>query len=95
MNAKTSFINDKNLAEWWASIANDRRFDTMLLHAGNIAFEACPSAEQREGILRFKDILLTISQPDAAPVDFPKPGLHHDLGSPRKTAPPTPEKPAK
>jgi hypothetical protein len=95
MQAKEQFIAQKELAAWWSSISNDTRFDTMMLFAGNVAFEACPSSEQRDGILRFKEILLTLSQPDAAPVSFAKTGLIHDLDRPRKTVSTKTEKPAK
>ena len=85
MNAKTQFISDKDLAAWWSSVSQDTRFDKVMLHASAAALEGCPSAEQREGILKFKDLLLTMSQPDAEPIDFAKPGLKHDLEVPRKT----------
>ena len=95
MNAKTQFCSNKDLSAWWSAVSNDTRFDTMLLYAGNVAFEACPSAEQRDGILRFKEILLTLSQPDSAPINFAKTGLIHDLDRPRKTVSTKTEKPAK
>jgi hypothetical protein len=95
MQAKEQFIAQKELAAWWSSVSSDTRFDTMMLFAGNVAFEACPSAEQREGILRFKEILLTLSQPNSAPVSFAKTGLIHDLDRPRKTVSTKTEKPAK
>ena len=85
MNAKEQFISHKELAEWWSSFANDPKFDTVMLYASNVAFEAFPSAEQREGVLRFKDILLTLSNQDAHAVDFPQPGLQHNLDTKRKT----------
>jgi hypothetical protein len=85
MDSKNQFISHKELAEWWASIANDPKFDSVLLYASNVAFEACPSAEQREGVLRFKDILLTLSNQDAPAIDFPQPGLQHNLDTKRKT----------
>jgi len=85
MQAKDQFIAQKNLSEWWSSIANDPKFDTVLLYASNAAFEAMPSSDQRDGVLRFKEILLTLSNPDAAPIDFPQPGLQHNLESKRKT----------
>jgi hypothetical protein len=95
LQAKEQFIAQKELAAWWSSISNDTRFDTMMLFAGNVAFEACPSSEQRDGILRFKEILLTLSQPDAASISFAKTGLIHDLDRPRKTVSTKTEKPAK
>ena len=85
MDSKTQFISQKTLSEWWSSIANDPKFDTVLLYASNVALEAMPSADQRDGALRFKEILLTLSQADAAPIDFPQPGLNHALDTKRKT----------
>jgi hypothetical protein len=84
MNSKEQFISNKTLSEWWASISNDPKFDSVLLYASNVAFEACPSAEQRDGVLRFREILLTLSNSDTVPVDFAKPGLKHDLDIKRK-----------
>jgi hypothetical protein len=45
--------------------------------------------------LRFKEILLTLSQPDAASISFAKTGLIHNLDRPRKTVSNKTEKPAK
>jgi hypothetical protein len=92
MDSKTQFISHKELAEWWASIANDPKFDSVLLYASNVAFEACPSAEQRDGVLRFREILLTLSNADSVLVDFAKPGLSHNLDVKRKTIKPNPKK---
>ena len=79
MDTKSQFIANKKLAEWWGSIANDARFDHVLLHASGCALEGLPSAEQRDGVLKFKEILLTLSDSDAKPVSFASPGLHHNL----------------
>lgn len=79
MDSKTQFISNKNLSAWWASVAGDSRFDQVLLHASAVAFESCPSLEQRDGILKFKELLLTLSQPDAPAVAFSQPGLKHNL----------------
>jgi hypothetical protein len=79
MDSKTQFLSNKTLSEWWATISNDTRFDQVLLHSSAVAFENLPSAEQRDGILKFKEILLTLSQPDSPPVAFSQPGLSHNL----------------
>lgn len=79
MNAKNQFIANKDLAAWWGIIANDARFDAVLLHASAATLESCPSAEQREGVLFLKETLLTLSQPDAEAPKFAQPGLKHDL----------------
>ena len=86
MTSKDQFISDKTLSGWWGAIASDSRFDRVLLHASGVAFEGVASSEQREGILKFKEILLTMSIPDAAPVKFTNPGLVHDLEHIRRTA---------
>ncbi len=86
MNSKDQFIANKNLSAWWGTIAGDSRFDSVLLHAGGMALEGMASQEQRDGALKFKEILLTMAIPEAAPVSFTKPGLHHNLDEPRKTA---------
>lgn len=92
MNAKEQFISNKPLSDWWSNIANDSKFDMVLLHASAVAFEACPSTEQRDGILKFKDLLLTLSQPDAQPVSFSQPGLNHNLEPKPRTLKPTEKK---
>lgn len=88
MNAKDQFLSQKTLAEWWASIAGDSKFDAVMLHAQAVALETCPSAEQREGVLTFKDILLTISHAEAKTPKFAKPGINHNLDIPSRTAKP-------
>jgi hypothetical protein len=85
MDSKTQFVSNKTLSEWWASIANDPKFDSVLLYASNAAFEGCPTEGQRDGVLKFREILLTLSNQDSAPVDFAKPGLKYDLDIKRKT----------
>ncbi len=99
MDSKTQFISQKDLASWWSGISQDPRFDRVLLHASGVALESIPSAEQRTGLLKFKDILLTLSDAEAAPVQFTTPGLLHDLDVARKVATPPavkqPEKPKK
>jgi hypothetical protein len=85
MDAKNQFLNQKPLAEWWASIAGDPKFDAVLLHAAAVTLEACPDSQQRAGVLFFKEVLLTLSQKDSAGPEFAKPGLNHDLEVHRKT----------
>ena len=86
MKAKIQFLSSsKTLVEWWTSVSIDPRFDLVLLHAGNIALESCPSAEQREGVLFLKETLLTMSQTDIPTPDFPGPGMNHNLDTKRKT----------
>lgn len=89
MDTKTQFLSDKTLSSWWGGIANDSRFDRVLLHASGVALESCPSVEQRAGVLAFREILLTLANPDAEAVKFSSPGLIHDLDVPRRTVEPT------
>ena len=63
----------------------DRQEGSCLLHANGMTLEGMASAEQREGALKFKEILLTMAVPEAAPVSFIRPGLHHNLDEPHKT----------
>jgi hypothetical protein len=88
MTSKDQFIANKTLAQWWASISNDDKFDQVMLHASAVAFENCPSAEQRDGVLKFKEILLTLSQPDSPTVAFSQPGLSHNLEPKSRTLKP-------
>jgi hypothetical protein len=88
MDTKTQFLSNQNLASWWGGIANDARFDQVLLHASGCALEGCPSEQERAGALKFKEILLTLSNADAEPVKFASPGLNHDLESVRRIAKP-------
>lgn len=89
MTTKEMFLSDKTLRDWWASIANDPRFDRVLLHAQGYALETMPSVEQRAGLMGMKDVLLTLAEPDAAPVQYASPGLRHDFDKVDRTLKPT------
>lgn len=82
---KEMFLSDKVLRDWWASIANDPRFDRVLLHAQGYALETMPSVEQRAGLMGMKDVLLTLAEPDAEPVQYASPGLRHDFDKTDRT----------
>lgn len=92
-------MTQKELAAWWASIAIDPRFDRVLLHASGVALESIPSAEQRAGVLAFKEILLTLSDKDSEPVQFSAPAMKYDLDVQRRIVHPPevkqPDKPKK
>ena len=88
MNSKEQFLSDKQLHEWWAVISKDARFDKVLLHAAGCALESCPSAEQRAGVLAFKEILLTLSDVNSEPILFPTTGLSHNLEPKSRTLKP-------
>jgi hypothetical protein len=92
MQSKEMFLSNTELSKWWSSIASDSRFDMVLLYASGCAIEAIPSAEQREGALRMKDILLTIANKEADPVQFVKTGLSHDLEPKSRALKPKEEK---
>lgn len=85
MDSKTQFINQKELREWWVSISGDSRFDAVLLYAAAITLETCPSAEQREGVIYMKEVLLTMGDKMSEAPDFPSPGLNHNLETQRRT----------
>lgn len=95
MDSKTQFISSKELAAWWGSVSNDERFDRVLLYASGVAFEGVASSEQREGILRFKEILMTLASAEAPPVKFVSPGLNHDLEPQRRIVQPPENQPTK
>ena len=78
MDSKSQFLSAKDLASWWGSVASDTRFDMVLLYASGCAIEGLPSAEQREGALKMKEILLTLSQSETPPVKFTTSGLKYD-----------------
>jgi hypothetical protein len=88
MQAKEQFLSNKQLTGWWSGISQDARFDSVLLHASAVALEAVPSEAERTGVLKLKEILLTLADADAAPVKFTSPGLLHDLEKPRRIAKP-------
>lgn len=85
MTAKDLFLQNKELAKWWAGIANDTRFDQVMLHAAAITLEGCPSPDQRLGVIFLKEVLLTLSQPESGPPQFAQPGLKHELDLHRRT----------
>jgi hypothetical protein len=88
MTSKEQFLASKEISSWWASIAVDPRFDRVLLHACGVALEGVPSEAERNGALKFKDILLTLSDVDADPVQFHAPKINHDLDVHRRTVQP-------
>ena len=92
MNSKTSFIQNKELAEWWAVISGDSRFDKVVSTLKGMAFEACPSEEQRKGVLFAIEALLTMNQPETDGPDFSRPGIKYDLDSKRRTLEQKPNK---
>ena len=85
MTAKELFLQNKELAKWWAGIANDVRFDQVMLHAAAITLEGCPSPDQRMGVIFLKEVLLTLSEPESGPPLFAQPGLKHELDVHRRT----------
>ncbi len=85
MTSKEQFIRQKELAAWWQGVASDTRFDSVLVYAAAATLESCPSAEQREGVIFFREMLLNLSLPEAPPPAFARPGLNHDLDIARRT----------
>lgn len=85
MNSKELLIADKELCSWWSSIVGDVRFDKMVMILKSSTFDGTPTPEQADGINKFIMSMTTIANPDAKPIDFPIPGLHHDLEKPRRT----------
>ena len=93
MNAKDQFLANKQIREWWASVVSNQNFDVVMLHASAVALESLPSAEQRAGVLTFREILQTLGDKEAGPVKFSSPGLIHNLDVPSRTNKPETEKP--
>jgi hypothetical protein len=91
MDSKTQFLSSKDITSWWASVSSDTRFDMVLLYACGCAIEGLPSAEQREGALKMKEILLTLSQTDEPPVKFVHSGLKYNTEPKSRTLKPAPK----
>jgi hypothetical protein len=91
MTSKESFIANKPIRDWWQSVVSNQNFDVVLLHASAVALESLPSAEQRAGVLTFRDILQTLGDKEAGPVKFSSPGLIHNLDVPSRTNKPETE----
>jgi hypothetical protein len=85
MTSKELLIADKELCAWWNGIVGDVRFDRMVMILKSSTFDGTPTPEQADGINKFIASMTTIANPDAAPIDFPQPGLQHNLESKRKT----------
>lgn len=92
MTSKESFIANKPIRDWWQSVVTNQNFDVVMLHASAVALESLPSAEQRTGVLGFRDILQTLGDKEAFAVKFPSPGLSHHLDVPSRTNKPETEK---
>lgn len=91
MNAKDQFLSNKPVKDWWASVVSNQNFDVVMLHASAVALESLPSAEQRAGVLTFREILQTLGDKEAGPVKFSSPGLIHNLDVPSRTNKPETE----
>jgi hypothetical protein len=91
MDAKSQFLANKQTRDWWASVVSNQNFDVVLLHASAVALESLPSAEQRAGVLTFREILQTLGDKEAGPVKFSSPGLIHNLDVPSRTNKPETE----
>jgi hypothetical protein len=95
MSAKTVFLADKELSDWFRSIVNDNRFEKSLAYADSM-FMAVPNIEKvspYEAIRRFKKILMDLPETGTIPTGhYPQSGLHHDLDIRRRTKKPAKEK---
>jgi hypothetical protein len=85
MNAKTLFLQNKELAQWWSSVVDNPNYERVMLHASAAVFESTPSAESRSGILQFREMLATMSEADSEAPELPSPKLRHPADLHRRT----------
>lgn len=95
MNAKNNFLYDKKLAAWWASIAHDSRFTEVLTHARSAIVETRPERPEVQGAERLIGILETMSDNPESNLEFPSPGLVHNVDTMTAPEPDQPEEPPK
>lgn len=81
MNAKTNFLHNKELAKWWASIAHDSRFTDVLTHARSFIMESTPERSVVQGAEHLISVLETMTDNPETGMDFPSPGLVHNVDS--------------
>lgn len=97
MNAKTLFLRKEpgkqSLAEWWASICHDERFEVVMVYARAVTMEMRPTQPQIEGAELMLATLLTLPDNEEGYSAFPSPGLVHDLPSKKIPMPSTAQPP--
>lgn len=84
MNAKTLFVNNKELRNQWLAVAKQEWFKTVLLHTRGVLTETEGiTPEALKGAKQFENILLTICDEDEETPNEFTPRLAHDLDNPR------------
>jgi hypothetical protein len=79
MTAKETFLEQKELAAWWASISHDARFNQVLLYVRSGFMESNVTTETLTGAKAFEQLLTTISENESKAFQVPPAGLYHDL----------------
>lgn len=77
MTAKELFRQDKDLTVWWISVANDSRFEKVLVYARADLLEEVPDTQILQGVKALQETLLNLAQPLMEPTVMPASGLHH------------------
>lgn len=77
----------ESLSQWWASICHDPRFLMVLTFSRAEMMESRPTAAELQGVELAFSVLLTLSDNEEGPGDYPTPGLHH-VFTINKTKPP-------
>lgn len=91
MDAKTLFLEDKELSDWFRAIMNDSRFKKAVAFADS---QMCSrpgiNGEHLQGMKWFKDTLFDLAEiPSDTKFVMPATGMKHNLDVPRRTRKPT------
>ena len=80
MNAKTLFMQNKDLAPFWNTTAHDSKFEYVLAFARAEFLETQPTQEEIRGAERFIRLLQTLGENEPEGTgELPSPGLHHQI----------------
>ncbi len=79
MNAKQLLSEDKPLAQWWASVAHDARFDKICLHVSHEIVTQQHGSDFLGGAFFVMQTLSTIADAESVTIPLPSPGLDHDI----------------
>lgn len=77
---KELFLQDKALSEKWRAWAKSADFNKVLVCADAELLNSSElTPDHLRGAKAFKEILLTLAEPEDDTGGFPQSGLHHDL----------------
>lgn len=90
--SKDLFLRNDDDVKAALLITKSPAFDKLIAFARAEFSEQSPTREQSEGAKNFINILMSLPDEDAAPIEWVESGLKHDLSIPDRTEPKTEQK---